>query len=65
MRACVCACVGDGINIEFNFTQLISNDAMTNYYTYLGSLTTPGCHEVVTWLVLDQVVYVSNTMVST
>jgi len=32
----------------------------TNYYTYLGSLTTPPCNEAVTWFVVDGTVRLSG-----
>lgn len=35
----------------------------SQYITYEGSLTTPGCHEVVTWIVLNKPVYVTPTQV--
>ena len=28
-------------------------DEQSHYYAYAGSLTTPGCHQVVTWIVME------------
>ncbi|XP_064609935.1 carbonic anhydrase-related protein 10-like [Liolophura sinensis] len=36
----------------------------SQYITYEGSLTTPGCHEVVTWIVLNKPVYVTPTQLA-
>ena len=36
----------------------------TNYYlTYEGSLTQPGCHETVTWVLFNKPIYVARTQV--
>ena len=35
-----------------------------SFYTYNGSLTTPPCYEVVTWIVLSEPVYMSQEKVS-
>lgn len=37
---------------------------MAAYYTYEGSLTTPGCNEVVTWIVFTEPVSFSPEQVS-
>ncbi|XP_059488827.1 carbonic anhydrase-like [Neocloeon triangulifer] len=51
---------------------LISGDAMNwfkrydktrNFFTYFGSLTTPPCSEVVTWIVLAEPYYIGNEQV--
>ncbi|XP_041350105.1 putative carbonic anhydrase-like protein 1 [Gigantopelta aegis] len=42
------------------FMSLMSN---TNYYvTYEGSLTQPGCHETVTWILFNKPVYISKVL---
>lgn len=35
-----------------------------NFYTYNGSLTTPPCYEVVTWIVMNSPIYMSRDQVS-
>lgn len=35
-----------------------------SFYTYNGSLTTPPCYEVVSWVVMSEPVYLSNDRVS-
>lgn len=35
-----------------------------SFYTYAGSLTTPPCYEVVTWIIMSEPVYMSNDRVS-
>lgn len=38
---------------------------MTGLYNYEGSLTTPGCAEIVQWVILDKPLYVrKNGLVS-
>uniref|UniRef100_A0A8R1DQC8 Alpha-carbonic anhydrase domain-containing protein n=1 Tax=Caenorhabditis japonica TaxID=281687 RepID=A0A8R1DQC8_CAEJA len=32
----------------------------THYVTYEGSLTFPGCHETVTWVILNNPIYITN-----
>uniref|UniRef100_A0A8R1IKN6 Alpha-carbonic anhydrase domain-containing protein n=2 Tax=Caenorhabditis japonica TaxID=281687 RepID=A0A8R1IKN6_CAEJA len=36
----------------------------THYVTYEGSLTFPGCHETVTWVILNNPIYITNDDVS-
>ena len=49
------------INLRFN----LSDSDLTGLYHYEGSLTTPGCAEIVQWIVLDTPLYVrSNGLVS-
>lgn len=35
------------------------------YYTYLGSLTSPPCNQVVRWIVLKRVLHIRETQVKT
>lgn len=47
---------------NLNLTALLPE---TNYFvTYQGSLTVPGCHESVTWLVLNKPLYIKQSKVS-
>ena len=34
------------------------------YVTYDGSLTHPGCHETVTWIILNRPIFISRKQVS-
>ncbi|CAH2085884.1 unnamed protein product [Euphydryas editha] len=43
-----------------DLTRLFSPN-MQSYYTYHGSLTTPQCQEVVTWIVMDTPLIISDT----
>jgi len=33
------------------------------YYSYKGSLTTPGCNEVVSWIVMDQPIFIAKSQI--
>lgn len=35
-----------------------------HYMTYEGSITSPGCHETVTWIVLNKPIYITKQQVS-
>lgn len=35
-----------------------------HYMTYEGSTTAPGCHETVTWIVLNKPIYITKQQVS-
>ncbi|KAJ0177589.1 hypothetical protein K1T71_006462 [Dendrolimus kikuchii] len=43
-----------------DMTRLFSPDPQS-YYTYHGSLTTPNCQEVVTWIVMDKPLMISDS----
>jgi len=45
-------------------TLLPSDYQTSNWYRYLGSLTTPQCNEVVTWTVMTQVIPISETQMA-
>ncbi len=47
---------------EVNATDLLPSDM--GYYTYTGSLTTPPCSEIVTWLVMKTPVQASSTQIN-
>lgn len=34
-----------------------------DYVTYEGSLTQPGCHETVTWILVNRPIYISHSQV--
>ena len=43
----------------------LSNSDLNGIYHYKGSLTTPGCAEIVQWVVMDTPLYIrSNGLVS-
>ncbi|KAJ7997382.1 hypothetical protein DPEC_G00228410 [Dallia pectoralis] len=47
--------------VDLSLEQLIlPPENMTNYYRYLGSLTTPGCTEAVIWTVFEKPIYLSK-----
>ena len=52
-----------------NFMDLINQVDMENngpaYYYYKGSLTTPGCNEVVNWIVMENTIPISEYQVCT
>ena len=35
----------------------------SNYFSYQGSLTTPGCNEAVSWIIMDQPVLIAESQV--
>ncbi|KAI0227719.1 Carbonic anhydrase-related protein 10 [Lamellibrachia satsuma] len=37
----------------------------TDYLTYEGSMTQPGCHETVTWVIINKPLYMSRTQLAT
>lgn len=39
-------------------------DHHQSFYTYNGSLTTPPCYEVVTWIIMSEPVYMADERVS-
>ncbi|XP_039750942.1 putative carbonic anhydrase 3 [Pararge aegeria] len=43
-----------------DLTRMFSSN-MQSFYTYHGSLTTPNCQEVVTWIVMDKPIRISDT----
>jgi hypothetical protein len=46
-----------------NISELISPSASGSFYRYDGSLTNPGCFEVVTWTVFEQPIMISPKQV--
>lgn len=58
---------GMGVSNEINHRRALDLDALipgkTEYYTYLGSLTTPPCREIVTWHVYTKPVHVSAELI--
>ena len=50
-------------DLTINALQLLPEDTK-RYYRYQGSLTTPPCSEIVTWLVLKQPVEISRSQVA-
>ncbi|CAB3226967.1 unnamed protein product [Arctia plantaginis] len=44
---------------DIDLTRMFSPDTQS-YYTYQGSLTTPNCEEVVTWIVMDRPIYITD-----
>ena len=56
----------ESISLKVNVLQLILNQGMDfdDYFTYAGSLTTPPCSEVVTWIVCRDIRKISVQQVS-
>ena len=50
-------------DLTINALQLLPEDSK-RYYRYQGSLTTPPCSEIVTWLVLKQPVEISRSQIA-
>ncbi|KAJ8718796.1 hypothetical protein PYW07_016352 [Mythimna separata] len=44
---------------KVDITRLLSYDPQS-YYTYKGSLTTPMCQEIVTWIVMDKPLFITS-----
>ena len=59
-----CDVAEDGVNVDISLETLVDSSILGEFYMYDGSLTTPGCAEVVQWLVLDRMVYVAPESVS-
>ena len=51
----------DEIEVKLNLKRIAKRS--NSYYTYQGSLTTPGCNEIVTWMVLDYPLKMSEKQV--
>jgi len=49
---------GVAMNGDVNFAQLVNDKA--SFYSYAGGLTTPGCNEVVTWIVMDSPITITR-----
>jgi carbonic anhydrase len=49
--------------LESNGMAWLGNYLTGKYYTYWGSLTTPPCNEVVTWIVLENAVEIGYRQV--
>jgi len=56
------------LDVELPLKQLVpsisAKTKKTAYYTYKGSLTTPGCYESVRWVILKKPAQISGYMVS-
>lgn len=49
----------------FSLSNLLPRvDLLSKYYRYKGSLTTPGCEEVVTWTIFEEQIPISKTQLS-
>jgi carbonic anhydrase len=51
------------LNINFDWSSIISGVNPEHYWAYSGSFTTPGCDENVQWIVLRDVVEVSKSQI--
>jgi carbonic anhydrase len=50
---------------DVNIAGLLPTSYTTNYYTYKGSLTTPGCFETVNWIVAQETMTISQDQLDT
>jgi len=48
----------------FTIKNLIQSANLDKYYTYKGSLTTPGCDETVTWIVFNETIHFSSAQMT-
>jgi len=55
---------GNAINAAFDMSKFISMVNVVDYYTYNGSLTTPKCNEVVTWVVFKHTIGIPSSVLS-
>ena len=51
-------------NVWLNMAQYLKSVDLSYYYTYPGSLTTPGCNEAVTWVVFQDFFTITEEHVS-
>lgn len=49
--------------MNFVASTFFGADSLDKYWTYLGSFTTPPSYETVTWMVLEQPIYITTEQV--
>ena len=52
--------IGTATNLEIPVNEFLSS-IKPEFYSYSGSLTTPTCDEIVSWIVMKEVQYMSKT----
>ena len=55
---------GHTVNIQLNLGQFLNSSSANGYYTYPGSLTTPGFNEVVTWVIFKEAIGISKGQIA-
>ena len=55
---------GDAIDATFDIAEFVAMVNVDDYYTYNGSLTTPDCNEVVTWVVFKHSIGIPSSVLS-
>ena len=55
---------GDAIDAAFDIGEFIAMANVDDYYTYNGSLTTPDCNEVVTWVVFKHSIGIPSSVLT-